>query len=195
MPINTAWFKARIADKRLSQRGLARLLGIDHGALSLTLRGKREMKMHEAAEIARLLGVPAEDVIENAGVRIQSGGTMLPISGFVDGHGEVHCAQGLGQVKHPGGELPADLTVHLCETGSSDMAHMDGWLLFASQAAAGVPAEAVGRISLCKIKAGITMLAKPTRALMRGRWDLAGPARDARAVDLEYAAPVLLIIT
>ena len=33
------------------------------------------------------------------------------------------------------------------------------------------------------------------RGLMRGRWDLAGPARDARAVDLEYAAPVLLIIT
>lgn len=195
MAINTQWFKDRIADKRLSQRGLARLLGIDHGALSLTLRGKREMKMVEAAEIARLLGVPAEDVMENAGVRIQSGGSVLQIGGFVDGHGEVHCANDLGQVKHPGGDLPQAVDAVLCKTAGSSLDHMNGWLLFRAQAVAGVPADAVDRISLCKIKNGITYLAKPNRSLMRGRWDLTGPAMDAKAVELEYAAPVLLIST
>ena len=197
MPINTDWFKDRLAARRMSQRGLARALDMDPGALSLTLRGKRTMRMTEAADIARLLGVPAEEVIENAGVSISTKGHQLQITGYVDGSGEVHrqMAEKLGLASHPGGELPPDVDVIACCTVNSDLDHMDGWLLFVEQTRPGVPAESVGRLSLCKIRNGITTLAKPTRSHQRGKWDLSGPSMTAQAVALEYAAPVLLIVT
>ena len=197
MPINTAWFQNRIADRRMSQRALARALGMDPGALSLTLRGKRTMKMTEAADIARLLGVPAEEVIENAGVSVSTKGQQLQITGYVDGSGEVHrqMSEKLGLASHPGGELPLDVDVIACRTGNSDLDHMDGWLLFVEKTHSGIPAEAVGRLSLCKLSNGITALAKPTRSHQRGKWDLSGPSMTAQAVALEYAAPVLLIVT
>lgn len=197
MPIDTDWFKDRLADKRLSQRGLARAMGLDAAAVSLMLRGRREMKLTEAAEIARLLGIPAQDVLEHAGVRIGSDGKQLQITGYVDGHGEVHCqmAEPLGIVQHPGGDLPTDVSVIQCRTAGTDLDHMDGWLLFTAQTREGVPAESVDRISICKIKGGVAYLAKPSRSYVRGRWDLKAPAMDAKGVELEYAVPVLLIVT
>ena len=54
--MDTKWFRDRLADRGLSQRALARQMALDAAAVSLMLRGKREMKLTEAAEIARLLG-------------------------------------------------------------------------------------------------------------------------------------------
>lgn len=53
--MDTKWFRDRLADKGLSQRGLARHMGLDSAAISLMLRGRRAMKITEAAEIASLL--------------------------------------------------------------------------------------------------------------------------------------------
>ena len=66
--IDTHWFKDRIADKRLSQRKLASLMGLDPGALSLALNGKRKMSAAEASDIARLLDVDVTEVLTHAGV-------------------------------------------------------------------------------------------------------------------------------
>lgn len=197
MEINTKWFRDRIADRKLSQRGLARAMGLDAAAVSLMLRGKREMKITEAAEIARLLGVPAEDVLANAGVRVGSGGTSLQITGFVDGHGECHCSvsEPLGAVPHPGGGLPLRLNAILCKTAGTELDHMDGWLLFTPDPQDGVPPDAMGRLSLCRVRNGLVYLAKPTRSYTRGRWDLSGPATVSKGVDIEHATPVLLIST
>lgn len=193
MAVDTDWFRARLADRQMSQRGLARALGLDAAAVSLMLRGKREMKITEAVELARLLGVPADDVMQAAGVRMQSGGNMVPIVGIVDGAGEFHWQDG-GQVQHPGGGLATDVQAVQCQTAGSPLEHMDGWLLFGQGTAPkGVQAEAVGRLSLCRIRNGVIYLAAPSRARQRGRWNLTSPAAAARDVDLEWAAPVLLI--
>lgn len=195
MPINTAWFRDRIADRQMSQRALARAMGMDAAAISLMLRGKREMKLTEAAEIARLIGVPVSDVLQNAGVRTFS--SSIQIIGWVDGHGEGHCMlhDPLGTVPHPGAELPGNLNAVQCRTAGTELDHMDGWLLFIPDAHRGVSPEAIGRLSFCKIKDGVTYLAKPTKSYTRGRWDLTGPATKANGVQIEYAIPVLLIST
>lgn len=65
--IDTRWFQSRLADKRLSQRQLAKLMGLDPSAVSLMLRGKRKLSAAEAREIARLLGVEASEVLMRAG--------------------------------------------------------------------------------------------------------------------------------
>lgn len=195
MPINTAWFRDRIADRQMSQRALARAMGLDSSAVSLLLRGKREMKLTEAAEIARLIGVPVSDVLENAGVRMS--GASVQITGYVDGHGEGHCMlhEPIATIPHPGADLPGNINALQCRTAGTELDHMDGWLLFVPDAHHGIPPEAIGRLSMCKIKDGVTYLAKPTRSYARGRWDLTGPATKAQGVQIEYAMPVLLIAT
>ena len=69
---NHQWFKDRLSERKLSQRGLARSMDLDAAAVSLMLRGKRIMKMTEAAEIGKLLGRPASEVMEAAVVRVDS---------------------------------------------------------------------------------------------------------------------------
>lgn len=65
--IDNQWFRGRLADRRLSQRQLARLMNLDPSAVSLMLRGKRKASSTEVAEIARLLGVSADDVVVHLG--------------------------------------------------------------------------------------------------------------------------------
>jgi transcriptional regulator with XRE-family HTH domain len=55
--VDTRWFQDRLTDKRMSQRKLATMIGIDPGALSLALHGKRKFTVDEVSEIARLLNV------------------------------------------------------------------------------------------------------------------------------------------
>lgn len=66
--VDTRWFQNHLADVSMSQRRLAKVLGVDAAAVSLMLRGKRKMTAAEAAEIARILGVGAQEVLVRAGV-------------------------------------------------------------------------------------------------------------------------------
>ncbi len=181
----------------MSQRGLARHLGLDAAAVSLMFRGKREMKLTEAAEIARLLGVSAEDVMANAGARIDSSHKTIQITGWVDGSGEVHSSLDapLGAVPHPGNNLPPNLNATLCRTAGTPLDHMDGWLLFHEEAREGVPADCIGRLSLCKISGGVVYMAKMNRGFQRGQWNLIGPAASANSVSVDWAIPILSITT
>lgn len=192
--MDTKWFRDRLADRGMSQRALARHMGLDAAAVSLMLRGRREMKLTEAAEVARLLGVPAEDVIEAAGVRMSSGGAEVPVVGWVDGQSEMHWEPTGDKVLHPGGQLPPTISGVQCRTAGSPLAHMDGWMLFGcADAPKGVQADAIGRLSFCRLKNGVIFLAVPQRSYTRGRWDLTGPATSAKGAQLEWAVPVLLI--
>ena len=194
MPVDTKWFRDRLADRQMSQRGLARQLGLDPAAVSLTLRGKREMKIAEAAAIARLLGVPADEVMTHAGVLITSRGQQVPICSTMDATNEVHPEPTGMTVPHPGGDLPDDLTAIQCRTAGTDLDHMDGWVLFTSSRMDGsVQAEAVGRLSVIRLKNGVITIAKLARGLNRNRWNLISPVGTMRDVQVEWAKPVLLV--
>ena len=196
MPVDTQWFRERLADQRMSQRGLARQLGIDPAAVSLTLRGKREMKIAEAVAIARLLGVPADDVMEHAGVRISSRSTMVVVGATMDGTAEVHFDLTSGEtVSHPGGDIPEMVCACRCKTEDTDLAHMNGWILFCSHAPeGGIHPEAVGRLSFCRIKNGCVYVARIVRGSRRGRWMLMTPGGTIPNVEIEWAKPVLLVV-
>lgn len=196
MAVDTKWFRDRLSDQRLSQRGLARQLGLDPAAVSLTLRGKREMKIAEAAAIARLLGVPADDVMEHAGVRISSKHTLVPICGMMDGTAEVHVdLKAYEAVAHPGGDLPDKAVGVICRTENTDIIHMDGWLLFAKEGfdEPGIMPEAVGRLAFCRVKAGGIYVARIVRGMKRGRWTLHTPIGTMKDIEVEWAKPVLMV--
>lgn len=192
MPIQTQWFRDRLADKRLSQRGLARAMGIDAAAVSLMLRGRREMKLTEAAEIARLLGVPAQDVLEHAGVRIGSGGERISVSAILDEHQEVvtiPVAEAFDIPMPPG--IQGECMAIQCRTAGTNMAHADGWIFFV-RPPTGLNPDAVDRFSFVKVRGGLSTMAQVKRGYRPGRYSLHGPM-SANDVELEWAEPVLLI--
>lgn len=194
MSVDTKWFRDRLTDQRMSQRGLARQLGLDPAAISLTLRGKREMKIAEAAAIARLLGVPADEVMRHAGVRIGSEGKMVLVCSHMDASAEVHTETTGLTVPHPGGDLPETLTAIQCRTAGTDLDHMDGWVLFANIHMDGsVQADAVGRLSVVRLKNGVIYIAKLARGSRRGFWNLVSPIGVIKDAEVEWAKPILLV--
>lgn len=130
--MNTQWFRDRLADKEMSQRGLARMLDIDPAAASLMLRGKRRMTPHEAHQIAVILGVPLNEVMRHAGIEVTEDVRRVPVASFVDEHGVV-TSMPVGT--HDTVMGPADCPVGTYAVQVRSHASIkDGWLLFVTPA-------------------------------------------------------------
>lgn len=195
-PINTAWFRDKLAEKQLSQRGLAKLMGLDAAAVSLMLRGKREMRIAEAALIANFLGVSTEEVIAHVGpAKLEP--SPVPIVGVINGNGRVQWRDGLGEVPRPVGELPLHVAAIQCRTAGTSLDYMDRWMLFVPQPhdEGFVRAECIDRLSIVRPTGGDSLLAQVRRGYAPGKWCLRGPVVTAEETDLDYAAPILLITT
>lgn len=171
----------------MSQRRLAKHLGLDSSAVSLTFRGKREMKIMEAAQIAQLLGVAIDEVLRHAGVHEVTHGQRASIAGVIDASGEVRDTDEPMQVESPAG-LPAGVIAIQSRAGD----HTDGWLYFLRYPSSMNP-EAVGRFSLVKIRNGVKTMALVGRSYAPGRYTLNG-VLASEAADIEAAEPVLTIV-
>ena len=73
--IDTLWFKHRIAESphgslsRVARKMQGRTgRPLEPSMLSLMLRGKREMRLDEARQLANLLGVPLIEVLRHVGL-------------------------------------------------------------------------------------------------------------------------------
>ena len=192
----TNWFKDKLAEKKLSQRGLARLLGVDAAAVSLMLRGLREMKIDEAKQIAVILGVSVEEVLAHVSMPITPRAQPVPIIGYINGNSRVEWGDNLGSVPRPTGTLPLNVAAIQIRAPSGELAFMDRWLLFVPYPIHdGVSAECVDRLSVVCAPGGECNLALVKRGYAPGCWNLRGPAIHADETPLVSAAPVLLIST
>ena len=187
---DTDWFKTRLADKQLSMRKLADLMGLDVSAVSLMFSGKRGMSASEAASVARLLGVPVDEVMRHAGIDLR-GATKdaVPIVGWVDAEGDIHTGKILGPktVQGPPGASPECQAVR-AQTGGP----FDGWIYFFHEAD-GISLEAVSRLCVVQV-AGEDgrRLAWVHRGYEPGHWNL-GPfdgQGELASVRLVAASPV-----
>lgn len=89
--INKKWFVKRLQERNQSLRALARFMRIDPSAVTHILNNERRLQLDEAQQIAQFLMVPIDDVLRNAGVKLQ--GTAVStgkLIGIVDDTGEVH---------------------------------------------------------------------------------------------------------
>lgn len=195
MPINTQWFKDRLAERRMSMRGMAKLMGIDSGALSLTLRDKRKMTLEEAAQIAVLLQRSTNEVLEAAGIPLNTA-HMVPIIGVEQADGTV--------VLHPEGthdmveappSMPADTVALQTRTAGSDRAMFDGWLLFLSERQQ-TPDKAIDTMALVAMKSDGLKIRHVKRGYKRGTYNITDShGHTQQNVELAWASPVLWIKT
>ncbi len=62
------WFEARLAERALSQRVMAAAAGMSEAELVLVFKDQRELSAEEVGIFADLLGVPATEIADRAGV-------------------------------------------------------------------------------------------------------------------------------
>lgn len=126
--INKAWFQDQLARIKISQRTLAKRIGLDPAAVSYMFAGQRKMTMPEAKAIADVLMVPVTEVMRQAGIEVLDDVRKVPIAGYI-GQGSVVTLLPSGT--HDTVMAPADvpagsfaLQVRMVQTT------FDGWLYF-----------------------------------------------------------------
>ncbi len=193
MTIDTKWFRDRLAEAGLSQRQLAKKLGLDQSAISLTFSGRRRMQFKEAADIARLLGLPVSDILKNAGVPVEEGRQTVPLMGYMDGSGEIHClhVEKADRILTPQPMSEGSAAIQ-CRTAGSLLEYMDGWMIFKEKPTTNPP---IGRFCIVKCKGSIRTIGTIRRGYKAGRFNVTGPAIDVMDADLEWAAPIVAIQT
>lgn len=190
MTVDPHWFANRIADRGLSQRKLAKLMGLDPSALSLAFRGKRAVTVDEAAQIAVLLRSTTREVLEALGVQI-SGVQPIKVAGILDANGTVNLvAEGLHDTVEAPPGIPADALAIQARTREIN----DGWLYFVG-AEHGPPEAAVGHLSLVAVRDNGLKLAHVSRGYRRGAFNLTVGQGDPQSYELAWATPVLWIKT
>jgi transcriptional regulator with XRE-family HTH domain len=196
MAIDTDWFTDRLAQRKLSQRQLAKLMGVDAAAVSLMLRGKRKMTLDEAAQIAVLLQSTTTDVLEAAGVPVTGAERRVKVIGFMHGDSSVGLeAEGTHDMVDAPPGLPGDAVAIQCRTDRTDQELVDGWLYFLSEAQVN-PERAVGTFSLVAIKNNGLQMAHIKRGYRRGTYNIADTTgRIMQNVELAWASPVFWIKT
>lgn len=196
MDINRRYFDGLMADRRMSLRGLAKVMDMSHSQLSLAFNGARKLQLDEVAKISSIFGEPLHRVVENAGVSVRPvSGRMVPVIGAVMGDGTIDGNSEGGAIERASApsELPVDAEAVQCRTAGTTLSWADGWVLFFRSPQAKIVDPAVlGRFAYCKIKKGPRVLATIRRGYREGTHTLSGFYNKESAA-LEFAVPVLVI--
>lgn len=192
MELNKKFFDSLMADKRLSLRGLAAKMAMNHSQLSLTFSGARRMTLDEAAQLSQIFSVPLHVIVENAGVTVKPiGGKRVQVIGAVQGDGTVDLYEkGVIERTIAPENVPDNAIAVQCRTAGTPLEWMDGAVLFC-QAPNGLEPAYMGRLCLCQIKGGPASLAMVKRGYRDGTLNLAGPF-SRESVSLDWATPVLM---
>lgn len=190
--MQTAWFRERLADRELSQRGLAKLLGLDPAAVSLLLRGQRRMTPAEAKRLADVLGAPVTEILRRAGVAVHDDVQRVPVTGYADAEGTVTL---FPNKTHDTAIGPADCPAgtHGIQVRSPGMPQ-DGWLLFCSPAEH-EPAQHLDQLCTAALDTGQQVISTIRRGYRNGTHNLVCyPSMTIRHdCHVVWAAPVLWI--
>jgi hypothetical protein len=188
MSIDARWFQGLIRDQGKTQRGLAKMLGVDPAQITALFQGTRRMQLPEASIIAQFLGVGVEEVLAHAGLPVSSkGGRRVKVAGWVDEVGEIHLDGPASDVDAPAATPEGTVAVR---SRSRDL--MAGALIFFRPNAA-VDAAAIGRLATVRIASGPWLVRRIEPGVDPGRFDLQWPGTVIENAELSAATPILWI--
>lgn len=180
----------------MSQRGLAKLMGVDGSAVSLMFRGKRKMTLDEAAQLAVLLDTTAQEILERSGVRVPAGDTQVKVIGYMQGDASVVLAgEGAHEMVDAPMHMPARTVAIQARTAGTDRAVWDGWLYFVAEEQMN-PQVAVGNEALVAIKGNGLRISHVAKGYRRGTYNLVSSRGQVTSnVELAWVSPVFWIKT
>lgn len=193
--VDTHWFTDTLAAKRLSQRGLGRLLGCNASSVNRLINGKRALRFDEAERLATFLGVEVSEVISRAGVHVDSEGVgETRLVGYIDGAGEAHIDWNAREefVQSLPGLTPATVAVQY-RTAMTAWDSFDGWTVYVEPPDGRVD-HALNRLSLVTLESGITVIAFLRRGYKPGTYNVHNFGQATfDGVEVKWATPVLLL--
>jgi transcriptional regulator with XRE-family HTH domain len=194
---NAKWFQDQLQNRGISQRKLAAELNLDPSTISLIFHGKRSLKANEISAIARLLSVPMEEVLLNAGIAppdIAASKEVL-VKGWVDAAYTVHweAPRGPKKVKAPLYGGPNLTCIRIQTAGKATAEGIDGALLFFRDLD-GLDADFVEKLCVVKPQGmNQCMVRVIRRGYQSGTYDaysIAGELKEEGIV-LEAVSPVM----
>lgn len=191
--VNTRFFKALMSDKGISMRELAKLMGMNHSQLSLTISaGTRRLQLDEAAQLSQIFGVSLHRIVENAGVSVAPvAGRRVSVIGAVQGDGTLlPTPSDVVERTFAPEDLAGEVVAIQFRTGATSLDWMDGWVSFA-RPLSGIDPGALGRLCLVKLRGGPTAIATVKRGYVDGTYNLTGPF-SRESVHLDGATPLLM---
>jgi transcriptional regulator with XRE-family HTH domain len=189
--IDTKWFVDRLAARDMSQRALAKLMGLDPAAVSLMFRGKRRMSMAEAAQLATILDVAPSEMFERAGIAANSH-RKIKLAGVINARSEiVFFGKGAHDYVEPPGDVAPETVAFQCKTAGTELDRMDGMVYFVDHVKSN-PAQFMNTFCACATKAGPTVVAQVRKGYQRGTYNLmplgGGPALEN--TEVAWASPI-----
>jgi len=192
--VNTRWFKDQLEDRQISQRKLAKAIGIDPSAVSLMLRGLREIKVEEAIQLAQILGLPKDDVLANLGVDLSQDdrtGERVAVAGYITEGGRVIEGPAMGPKTVP---MPPDVPPGTVALRDQSGTTWDGWVTYYKPVDYVMP-EAIGRFSVVEVMGSGEKFVKVLRhGFEPGTYRLIGVNGTASDVGrIRSASPVIWV--
>lgn len=132
MLVDKRFFTDLMSDKRISLRSLARQMEMLPSQLSLTLSGKRQLKITEAVKLSQMLGAPLAEVMVRAGIQeAKTQRRRCRVIGHLNGNCEVIPLEEdiAERVVMPDG-LPDDAVAIQARTQDTPISWIDGWVFF-----------------------------------------------------------------
>jgi len=194
--MDTHWFKQRLDDRQLSQRGLARLIGCDAASVNRLVHGQRPLRFDEAEKLAPLLGVPVHEVIQRAGVELggSTAGAMTHLVGYIDGAGEAHIDWRNREVAIDTlPDLPRSAVAVQYRTALTSLDAIDGWTLYVEPPTGKVD-HALGRLALVNLESQMTVVGFLRRGYQPGTYNVTNfIPPQLENISVRWATPVLLL--
>ncbi|MDQ8050701.1 helix-turn-helix transcriptional regulator [Luteibacter sp.] len=195
---DTTWFTEALASKKLSQRGLAKLLGVDPSSVNRLVHGQRAMRLDEAEKLAPLLGVPTVEVIKRAGVKLAEppvGTTTTHLVGHIDGAGEAHIDwRSRIAIVETLPDLPRTAVAVQYRTAMTSLDAIDGWTVYVEPPVNGRVDQALGRLALVTLESGITIVGFLRRGYTPGTYNVTNFVPPLlENVTVRWATAVLLL--
>ena len=189
-PVDRAWFLARLREKKLSIRKLAKLIGRDPSSVSRITYGRQLLHLEDAIKIARILNVTLYELLRRMGREPSTEGMILPVIGSVNDSLHITICRG----KHasiPSMPLFDQGAVGLICDDSASLFY--GWI-FAYIPAAVIESTAIGRLSVVHHATAGLLIRFVKPGLHAGKFDLTGfSGQNLPNVDISAASPVLHI--
>jgi transcriptional regulator with XRE-family HTH domain len=196
--MDTRWFTGALADRQLSQRGLAKLLGCDAASVNRLVHGRRALRLDEAERLAPLLGVKVSEVIERAGIELGEtsvGTTTTHLVGHIDGAGEAHIDwRSRVAIVETLPDLPRSAVAVQYRTAMTSLDAIDGWTVYVEPPVNGRVDQALGRLALVTLESGITIVGFLRRGYQPGTYNVTNFVPPLlENVSVRWATAVLLL--
>lgn len=156
--LDERWLKHHLELNQLSQRRMAKILGLKPTAITKLLVGTRRLQIDEALALSKLFNVTLDEVLFAAGIRgvaKRPGQSAVEVEGYLDGHLNLHSGSSFGPKRVPN-PLPLEqqgegvVAVRFQTSGSAYEA-LDGTLVYYREQKGVFHPEALGRLCMVSL--------------------------------------------